>query len=143
METISHRYWEYKDFIYDSWQPDETWSCVSYRDNYWLAEARQFFWETSRDRIMAELQKWLDQGWELLEDVGPDAIAVSQVERKVNNAQIIDVFLWIMTLGIAFILQYWLNNPRRVTVYKPVEFRVKMRRLTTVNARHEPIFTQF
>lgn len=144
MQATSRRYWEYKDFIYVAWEPQETWSCVTYKDNFWIAEARQFFWETARERIKAELQKWLDDGWEPIEDVSADAIVMSQTERKVNNSTIADVLLWFMTLGIAFILQSWLNNPRRITVYTPVEFRIKMRHLTAqavnINAQ-TPIYS--
>jgi hypothetical protein len=41
-----------------------------------------------------------------------------------------------MTLGMAFILQYWLNTPRRITIYRPVEFRVRMRRRFRVPTVH-------
>ncbi|SRR5258706_1005502 len=123
---MDNPYWEYRDFTYNTWQPQNAYSCTSYKPNQWVIEARQFFWENSREQISAVLQTWFDQGWEALDEIGPDAISVSQSERNAN-IQISDIFLWIMTLGLAFILQFWLNTPRGITVYKPVEFRVKMR----------------
>ena len=69
MTIISH--WEYQDFVFRAWEPEDTWSCVTYRGNNWADDARQYFWETARERIAADLQGWYDQRWEALEAKKP------------------------------------------------------------------------
>jgi len=128
MTSIDER-WEFQDYAFRAWRPGDTYSCVTYKGKSWVSEARELFWNIAADTINAELQRWTAEGWETLDEVGPNAIVITQEEQRDNTTQVADVFLWIMTLGIAFILQQWLNNPRRITVYKPIELRLKMRRL--------------
>lgn len=131
MTSIDRR-WEFQDYVYRGWRPGDIYSCVTYKGKSWIGEARELFWDIAEEKINAELQNWRDAGWDTLGEAGPDAIVVTQEEQRDNDSQVADVFLWIMTLGIAFVLQQWLNNPRRITVYRPVEFRIKMRRLVPV-----------
>ena len=117
----------YRDFTYKGWQPEETWVRTSGANAYTIPGARLYFWENCQHEILAELQKWLDQGWEPVGEVGPAAIKLRQFERKHKNYDFSDVLFWILTFGFVWLmgLGSWTYTRQYC---EPIEFRVQMRR---------------
>ena len=121
--------WEYTNFTYQEWQPNDIWSSLTDLDRYTAPLARQFFWQESQDSILAELEKWESQGWEPVDTIGPDAIKLRKSEQIEKSIDFSEFILWITTFGVAFLVRLILGNPaRRYTFYSPVEFRGQMRR---------------
>ena len=121
--------WEYTNFTYQQWQPQDIWSSLTDLDRYTAPLARQFFWQESQDSIMAELEKWESEGWEPVEVIGPEAIKLRKSEQVEKTIDFAELVLWVSTFGVALLVRLILGNPpRRYTFYSPVEFRVQMRR---------------
>ena len=132
--------WEYTNFSFQQWQPQEIWSGLTDLDRYTAPLARQFFWQGSQDRIKAELEKWESEGWEPVDDIGPEAIKLRKSELVDRTIDFSDIVLWISTLGVALIVRLILGNPpRRYTFYSPVEFRVQMRRPRDLAVDTDPL----
>lgn len=116
--------WEYKDF---EWTYPDLRAAFATPDM--LSAGRSEWWSDARSQIMVELQKWLDQGWEAATQVGPECWIVE--ESSISNISQWGCFNWlwwmialIPTFGFAF---FWLFQ--RSKVFRPVTFRVPMRRL--------------
>lgn len=62
--------WEYDDFIVKfNWH--QKWGLL------WSGEAiRSEVWQRYQTDILSSLQKWLDDGWQAVSDVGPAAINI-------------------------------------------------------------------
>jgi len=119
---------EYTNFILSVWTSDESWVALVGDQKLAESQARDHFWRNIADRVSTELNTLENEGWQPVEPVGPQALKLRRsqsIEFSVNPA---DVMLWFMTLGIAFILQLFMNTPRRHVSYKPVEFRIKLAR---------------
>src|SRR5260221_10456482 len=119
---------EYTYFTFHTWQSNEVWSALLGNEVYAEAQAREFFWNEGRERIIGELKKLEDQGWETVEQIGPERIKLRRFQSVDYSIDPSDVFLWVLTLGIAFIIHLIVNEPRRDVKYKPIEFRVRMTR---------------
>ena len=118
--------WEYKDFIYKGWQPGDTWVSISGSNSYTIPGARLYFWQGSQQTILSELQKWLDQGWEPVGEIGPGGIALHQYRAIKRNpgGWILAVFFYLCTFFLFLVfdlltMDWWAE---------PTEFRVQMRR---------------
>lgn len=114
--------WEYRDFVY-TWSPKATWMQLSNPES--LVAARLFFWQECQSYIMAELQKWQDEGWEPIGEIGPSAIKTREYKSLYQGSGALGgcliTLLAICTLGL-FV-------PFMFTSYaEPTEFRVAMRR---------------
>ncbi len=105
--------WEYKDFIYP-FKKGAMW----YR-NSTETEARISFWNDYQALILPELQKWLDQGWQPVTEIGPAGFHV----RWYNKIGITWLAL-LLTFGLSLVFDF--ANPDRYC--EPVEFRVALRR---------------
>ena len=112
--------WEYKDFEY-KWSPGDI-----YTVQYELPTAREHFWQEYQRQIKSELQKWLDEGWEPVGEVGPASIEIREYRGiKLNPfGWLIAGFLALLTVGLALIL---FLQP----VAEPTVFRLTMRRPKT------------
>ncbi len=113
--------WEYRDFVYKGWQPGETWARLG-SGGYTEPGARLYFWQNRQQAILAELQKWLDQGWEPVSEVGPGGFALRSYRAIKPTA--LDRIGYIFTFG-GFLLLDLINRNWYV---EPTEFRVQMRR---------------
>ena len=113
--------WEYKDFVY-SYKPGWSW-CKIGSGGYSQAGARIEFWQMSQKYILPELQKWLDNGWEPIGEVGPSGITLHTYKSlaKTPGQAVWTMISTIMTAGVYLLIAAdWYAEPR--------EFRVQMRR---------------
>src|SRR5262249_488589 len=125
----------YKSFTYESWQPGDGWSALVDDERYLVPLAREAVWNSHQERILSELQGWIASGWEPVDDVGPSAIRLSKSQELSPKVSLIDVFFWIVTLGVGLLIHLLLSTPRSYVVYRPVEFSVRMRRQSPQMAR--------
>ncbi|MEP7289285.1 MAG: hypothetical protein ABI947_26330 [Chloroflexota bacterium] len=120
--------WEYRYFVYTTFEPHSTWVTLAGHESYTAALARQFFWENFKEQILTELDQRQNEGWEILDEVVPTALQIRQSVQIETGIEPADVVLWIITLGVALLLQLLAGNrSRQYVVYEPVEFRVEMR----------------
>lgn len=77
---------------------------------------------------MRALGDWQADGWEPLDQIGPDAIRLQRTEYVKSTPDFSDVLLWIMTFGVALVIQVFTGISRRYVSYRPVEFMVRLRR---------------
>ncbi len=113
--------WEYKDFVY-KWSPGQIWVNVG-RQGYTMPAARAWFWQEYQRYIMDELQKWLDEGWEPVGEVGPSSIEV----RTFTSAKLSTfgwLFIIVLSLFTLFLPLLFIWDQYA----EPTEFRLKMRR---------------
>ncbi len=120
--------WDYTYFTYQTWQPDEVWCSLTTNEQLTAPQARRFFWQKSRQRILADLRPLIEQGWQPVEAIGPDALKVRRSEKVQLGIDPSDVLLWFMTLGIALLVQLMLDMPRQYTTFQPVQFRLRLQR---------------
>jgi hypothetical protein len=101
-----------QNFVY-SFPPKSVWVLArATGDNEWaiLNETRRIqneFWGKSQQDILVELQKWLDDGWEPVTEVGPSAIKLEtkkSYQAKPKFYWIIQVVLACFTLGLSLLL---------------------------------------
>lgn len=122
--------WEYKTFVYRNWTQNDSWSSLTDQDSYLAPQARLCFWRSASHKISLELEEWQRQGWEAVQEIGPAAIIVCRYAAQDDpSVDVADLLLWFLTLGMALLFE-WLNGwpSRQYVTYKPVEFRVRMRR---------------
>ncbi len=120
--------WECTDFTYQTWQPDEVWCSLSSPEQLTAPQARRFFWQKAEQRILADLTPLIEQGWQPIESIGPEALEVSRSERVQLGIDPSEVLLWFMTLGVALLIQVVLDMPRRYTTFRPIQFRLRLQR---------------
>jgi hypothetical protein len=118
--------WEYKDFVYKGWKPRDAWVSTSGSNSYTIPGARLYFWQYRQQAILAELQKWLDEGWEPVGEVGPSGIVLHQYRaiKREPLGWILMMLLYVGTFGLFLLfdlmsMDWWAE---------PTEFRVQMRR---------------
>jgi len=117
--------WEYQDFVYKEWLPGETWVSTSGSNSYTIPGARLYFWQNRQQTILAELQKWLDQGWEPVGEVGPACIKLHQYRSVAKSFGAAGLILGtILTGGLGIFLFPLMAD----WFAEPTEFRVQMRR---------------
>jgi hypothetical protein len=109
--------WHYKDFVY-TWSHKETWYRSS---NYNDTQVRVDVWMNYQSKISALLQKWYDEGWQAVGEVGPSSIKIHQYKEWDGIAA---VWWTIFTAGLALIIAPFL----RESFTEPTEFRLQMRR---------------
>ena len=128
---LKKKIWEYQEFVYQHWTLDNSWISLASDDSLTLPLAVDFFWQTYRQQILTEIEQWLDDGWEYVEEPGAQGLRLSWSEAIRVGIDPSDFVLWIATLGLALVLQILAGGlRRRYVTYKPVEFRLQMRRLT-------------
>src|SRR5215510_12877952 len=98
--ALRNRDWEYRYFAYQAWQPDEVWCSLTSPEQFTAPQARRFFWQKAAKRILTDLQSLIDDGWQPVEAVGPDALKIRKSERIEFGIDPSDVFLWFLTLGV-------------------------------------------
>lgn len=115
--------WQHKDFVWEkSWIRQ---SQASADSTGWL---RTEVWSHARSEILAELQKWSEDGWEPVVQVGPECWELERFEISAfTQWNIIHWIFWFISLLPSFGLTI-LFLFQRFTGYRPVAFRVPMRR---------------
>jgi hypothetical protein len=125
--------WEYTQFTFENWKPNQKWACLTAQsrayDRRTASVAREVFWQDAGESVMRQLQNWLNSGWEPLEAVGPEAIQLETTEIVQSGIGLEHVFLWLLTLGIALIIQLFMGEShQRYICYAPKTFSVTLRR---------------
>ncbi len=122
--------WEYREFIYQEWQPDQVWITLGGNNPRTAAYARSLLWERVQDSVTYELRRWLGEGWEPVDEIGSHALSICAAETAGPRVDGSDVALWLLTGGIALLMRLVLGDPPRVyAMYRPDAFRVQVRRL--------------
>ncbi|MBX3084308.1 MAG: hypothetical protein KF716_21915 [Anaerolineae bacterium] len=129
--------WEYRQYTFEAWDSQLCWAYQATQDRrfdrYVAPVAQNYFWQTAEQRIRAQLDAWAHEGWEPTEAVASDAIVLEKLEQIEAAIGLESIFLWIVTCGIALIIQCLVGiQPRRYVVYKPKQFRMEMRRAQCV-----------
>jgi len=113
--------WEHKDFVYP-FKPGGLWAKIG-SGAYTEAGAKVEFWQNYQQEIRLELQKWLDEGWEPVGEIGPASMKIRTYTSAKYGAF---AWLFIITLSIFTVflplLFIW------STYAEATEFRVTMRR---------------
>jgi len=113
--------WEYRDFTWN-FTPGAIW-CKVGSGAYSEAGARLEFWEAYQQYILPELQKWRDQGWQPVGEVGPASIQIrTYTGAKYGAIAWIFIFFISAMMLLLPLLFIWGQYA------EPVQFRVQMRR---------------
>ncbi len=121
--------WEYRNFSYSMRQVENTWSALA--DYGYTPEplARDYFWQLCEAEIVAELQRWQDDGWETNEPLSSHGLQLDSSEYIEDKIDLEDIMIWISTLGVALLINILFGRqPRRYLVYKAAEYSILMRR---------------
>lgn len=109
--------WEETDYVI-------TFNPGSWYRGYTDIAVRQDLWMNYQSKIMPEIQKLLDQGWEPITEVGPGGFSLRHFKAwDGKSAAIFTVF----TAGIGLLAAPFWSESR----VEPTEFRVKLRRRKT------------
>jgi len=128
--------WEYRYFEY-AFPPGEMAVRVGASEHeYTLAEARLEFWQSYQKEILAELQKWLDEGWESVSEVGPASIELQHFRRSAwqNLTSDTDALGCLMIVVSIFTGLFILLMLIQYDYVEPSKFRVQMRRPRTASS---------
>ena len=74
--------WEYQDYIMTFGK-----GCATYQ-NGTDALARSWFWSCYQARILTDMQKNFDEGWQLLSEIGPAAFETRWNRGLFNDTQV-------------------------------------------------------
>lgn len=127
--TLMKKKWEYREFVYQEWTLDSRWVSLVSDERYTLPLALDFFWQIYQRQILCELLRWHDEGWEPLEEPVVGDLRLRRTEAVTSGIGPSDILLWVVTFGIALLLQILARElPRRYITYEPIEYRLQMRR---------------
>lgn len=117
--------WEQKDFVFE-YNPGWSWVRIDSGSGNTPSEARQYFWQESQRFVLPKLQKWRDDGWEPVSEVGPSAIELRYYKSmgKTFGDKLLGFLALAVSLGF---LVFWVRSE----YVEPKEFRVTMRRKKT------------
>ncbi len=120
--------WEYKHFIWH-FPPNGKSMWVRLGSGaYSEAGAKLEFWQNYQQEIYTELQKWQDEGWEPVGEVGPACIEIKTTkDYRDKNALywIMVVILTILSGGLVLILVLIFGTS---LIAVPTQFNLRMRR---------------
>lgn len=123
--SVNEDTWAIKDFVFKF--PQGNWVYIGSSGGYTIPGAKRYYWEQIQQDILPQLQKWTDQGWKPITEIGPGAITLKQYKtwRPSFLGVIMALFFVIGTYGLGlFILPFMVGD----WYADPVEFRVKFRR---------------
>lgn len=113
--------WEYKEYVH-RWAHEQIYyNLNSYQD----AHVRIDVWMNYQSRILEELQKWYDEGWQPIGEVGPSSIQLNYFSKWNWWGAFL---VTIATAGIGIFLAPFI----RTSLAEPAEFRLKMRRVASL-----------
>jgi hypothetical protein len=126
--TMSPTY-EYRLFIFDTWPP-QTQQVAYYGSpsSQTLQLAQEAFWERFGSGIQQAVASWQAEGWEPTDPVAMQSFHLQEFQTIDRSVHLEDVLLWVMTFGLAFLLYLFNGSARHYVLYRPVQFRVEMRR---------------
>jgi hypothetical protein len=120
---------EYTNLTLQMGQSNESWTALAGVEELAELQAREYFWQKTQERVLEEVNRLQNEGWEPVEPIGPESIKLRKSQSIDFSILPSDVLLWFMTLGIALIMQLIMNTPRRYVTYRPVQVRIRMSRL--------------
>jgi len=121
--------WEYRDFIYQDWIPDQAWSCLEGADEPTQTYAQFALWKSIQEEVAVELDRWRLDGWEPISEIGPQGLKIYRTDRIGPPIDVADIALWLLTAGVALLVYLFVGGaPRTYSTYRPAEFRVRVRR---------------
>ncbi len=134
LPLTSRACWEYRDLAIPLSQFQEKWSCRAThnrRHDYAAAcAAQQVFWPKIEPWVRQQLRLWLDEGWEISTDIGPECIVLTKTELIRSGLDVEDIFLCMLTLGISLVAWAIFGVPeRRYISYRPAAVHLQLRRL--------------
>lgn len=121
-ERVKPTEWEYKEYVYRWTHEQIYYNSNSYQD----AHVRVDVWMNYQSRILEELQKWYDGGWQPIGEVGPSSIQLNYFSKWNWWGAFL---ITIATAGIGIFLAPFI----RTSFAEPAEFRLKMRRPISKN----------
>jgi hypothetical protein len=123
------REWENHEFVMP-WKSDQL--CVRVgggNPNLSPDQALTAFWNDYQSEVRIELQKWLDQGWQTMTEVGPASVKIQEYYKDVSDWDSSDVVGGIFSLGLLPALKAITGNgSHKETWWKPTEVHIKLRR---------------
>jgi len=123
-------WWEYADFVYAIWPPQSTWRRIDLgAEDMQAVEAQHYFWRKSQAEIESALKPWRDCGWDPVGPVGPQAIKLAKSLQKRSGFDPVRLLFWILTLGVALVIDWLFTSPITYVTFEPVEFRIRLRRI--------------
>lgn len=128
--SIERMEWEYKDFVYKFPPPDKGLWVATHAyggEGFTPAGAKVHFYQEYQREIRAELQKWLDEGWQPIGEVGPAAIEIRtrwSHRDKTARYWLLYLLFSIPTAGV--LMLFALLNVTEIA--EPTQFVVQMRR---------------
>ena len=95
-----------------------------------LSVARDRFWRAYHNEILTAVQKWLDDGWQAVDEIGPADILLRTYTDVVAPGVLASIISILLTLiGLPFGPDFWPWRKRPEAKYaEPTRFRLKMRR---------------
>lgn len=120
MIYTSQTKWEYQDFVF-VYPKNSMWTKIG-TDGYTEATSRIEFWQASQGVVLTELQKWIDQGWQPVTEVGPASIQL-HTYRSLGKGCLPVSFA---VLGI--LSSFGVGLLFLPTFAEPFEVRIQMRR---------------
>lgn len=143
--------WETLDFVYPfSKQSKKIESGATFYSRFDERDARQLIWDAHQLAVRTELQKWLDDGWIIVSEVGPAAISLEPVKMgcggcmgwvfstlvcsAVLAAVGLVVLVPILLILSAIICAFMAVNPD----YRPISVRVSMKHPRRIDGQSPP-----
>ena len=118
--------WEYTDFVYKFLPPGQGMWAKLGSGAYSEAGAKLEFWQNSQREITAELQKWIDEGWEPVGEVGSSCIEIKTGYSHRDKSPlywILFLLFSIPTFGVLFLIALL----ARSNIAEPIRFVLQMR----------------
>lgn len=116
-----------KDFVYTWKSGNRRWYSPGFGEGEYTA--RSYFWDYYQYKLLTELQAEYDDGWKPITEIGPSAFVLRQYKKRELYIQVMDVILWIVSLGLMFLLEALTGQLTRTRIYyEATEFRVALRK---------------
>lgn len=120
--------WEYENFVYEcSYTLFGPQRVKIGKGGYTRSAAREQFWRAYQQQIRSELQKWLDEGWEPVDEIGPPCIQLRKYWYTPKPSALALLSSIILKSFKLPPLPLWWPRPE-TKVAEPTRFRLKMRR---------------
>ncbi|MBX3084761.1 MAG: zinc ribbon domain-containing protein [Anaerolineae bacterium] len=121
--------WEYQDFLV-------TWD-VGTRPYRLLASVtitRDYIWAAHQKRVLPELQKWLDAGWQPITETGVAACEWNFFAKRDFSFGCMEIVGFIWTFSLYFWIWLFLRGTNPIQYEELIGYRVKMRRPKAKNS---------
>ena len=118
--------YEYKKFVWKWSNTGTIWPLTNEHPEW---ARRKDWWAEKQREIKLALQKELDNGWEPISEVGPDAIELYYEKKQVPRFGLFEIILWIVTLSVVFWIHLLAGLYDTYTYCSPIGVVVELRRV--------------